>query len=123
VPVTLALVVVITVIGCVLAALGLAGTLAGRRIGLIHLAGTGVLEAVLLLQAVLVVVALAGGHRPAELATFLAYLIAVLLVPVAGLLWARTEPTRYAGTVLAVAGVTVAVMGWRLLQLWQATRA
>ena len=120
---TLALVLVITVLGCVVAALGLAGTLAGRRIGLIHLAATGVLEAVLLLQAVLVVVALIGGHRPPEFATFLSYLIAVLLVPVAGLLWARTEPTRYAGTVLAVAGVTVAVMGWRLLQLWQATRA
>ena len=118
---TLVLVVTSTVVAVVLAALGGAATLAGRRIGLVHVAATGVLEAVLLLQAVLVVVALTGGRRPPELATFLSYLIAVLLVPVAGLLWARSEPTKWAGTVLAVAAAVVAVMGWRLLQLWQAT--
>jgi hypothetical protein len=121
--VTTALVVVITVVGVVVAGLGVAGTLAGRRIGLIHVAAAGLLEAVLLLQAVVAVVALTGGHRPAELATFLSYLIAVLLVPVAGLLWARSEPTKWAGTVLAVAAAVAVVMGWRLLQLWQATRA
>jgi hypothetical protein len=121
--VTPALVVVITVIGLVIAVLGIAGTLAGRRIGLVHVAATALLEAVLLLQAVVAVVALTHGHRPTELATFLSYLIAVLLVPVAGLLWARSEPTKWAGTVLAVAAAVAAVMGWRLLQLWQATRA
>ena len=46
-----------------------------------------------------------------------------MLVPVAGVLWARTEQTRWAGTVLAVAGAVVAVMAWRLLQLWEATGA
>ena len=75
------------------------------------------------MQAVVAVVALIGGQRPAEPATFLAYLVGVLLVPVAGVLWARTEPTRWAGTVLAVAAVVVAVMAWRLLQLWEAPRA
>jgi hypothetical protein len=121
--VTTALVIAITIVALALAALGVAGTLAGRRIGLVHVAATGLLEAVLLVQAVVAVAALTGGHRPAELATFLSYLIAVLLVPVAGLLWARSEPTRWAGTVLAVAAAVVAVMGWRLLQLWQVTRA
>jgi hypothetical protein len=120
---TTALVVAITLVGVAVAGLGVAGTLAGRRIGLVHVAATGLLEAALLVQAVVALVALAGGHRPAELATFLAYLIAVLLVPVAGLLWARSEPTKWGGTVLAVAAVVAAVMGWRLLQLWQATRA
>jgi hypothetical protein len=47
----------------------------------------------------------------------------VVLVPVAGVLWARTEQTRWAGTVLAVAGAVVGVMVWRLLQLWEATGA
>lgn len=120
---TTVLVVVISVVGAALAALGVASTLAGRRIGLIHVIATGVLEAVLLLQAVVVVVALTQGHRPPELATFLSYLVAILLVPVAGLLWARSEPTKWAGSVLAVAAAVAAVMGWRLLQLWQATRA
>jgi hypothetical protein len=121
--VTTLLVGVITVVALLLAALGAASTLARRRIGLVHLVGAGLLEAVLLVQAVLVVVAMTGGERPADTATFLSYLLGVLLVPVAGVLWARSEHTRWAGTVLAVAGLVVAVMVWRLLQLWEATGA
>ena len=70
-----------------------------------------------------VLVALIGGHRPPETAAFLGYLVGVVLVPVAGLLWARTEPTRWAGTVLAIAALVVVVMVWRLVQLWNATGA
>jgi len=117
------LVVVITAVAVALALLGLAATLASRRIGLVHLAGAVLLEAILLVQAVLAVGAIAGGTRPPELATFLAYLVGVLLVPVAGVLWARGETSRWAGSVLAVAALVVAIMSWRLLQLWQATRA
>lgn len=112
---------VITVVALLLALLGAAATLAGRRIGLVHVAGAGLLEVLLLFQAAIAVVALVGGTRPADPATFVSYLVGVVLVPVAGLLWARTERTRWAGTVLAVAGLVVAVMVWRLLQLWEAT--
>jgi hypothetical protein len=118
--VTTFLVVAITVVAVLLALLGLASTLARRRIGLVHLVVAGVLEALLLVQAVLAVVALAGGDTPPETATFAGYLAGVVLVPVAGSLWARTERTRWAGTVMAVAGAVVAVMVWRLLQLWEA---
>lgn len=117
------LVTAITVVAVVLALLGLASTLARRRIGTVHLAVAGVLEALLLAQAAVVVGAMAGGDRPADTATFVSYLVAVVLVPVAGALWARTERTRWAGTVLAVAGAVVGVMVWRLLQLWEATGA
>jgi hypothetical protein len=109
----------ITVVAVVLALLGAAATLARRRIGLVHVAGTVLLEVLLLVQTALAVVALAGGERPAETATFLGYLVGVLLVPVAGILWARTEPTRWAGGVIVVVGLVVAVMAWRLLQLWE----
>ena len=113
----------ITVVAVVLTLLGLASTLARRRIGLVHLAVAGLLEALLLVQAAVVAVAMAGGDRPGDTPTFVSYLIGVVLVPVAGVLWARTEQTRWAGTVLAVAAAVVGVMGWRLLQLWEATRA
>jgi hypothetical protein len=112
-----------TVVAVLLVLLGLVSTLARRRIGLVHLVAAGVLEGLLLLQAALAPAALAGGDRPEETATFVSYLIGVVLVPVAGVLWARTERTRWAGTVLAVAGAVVAVMAWRLLQLWEATGA
>jgi hypothetical protein len=116
------LVVAISVVAVVLAALGALSTALRRRIGTAHLATTALLELLLVAQAVVATVALVGGHRPAELTTFLAYLVSVVLLPVAGLLWARTEPTRWAGTVLGVAALAVAVMAWRLLDLWGVTR-
>ncbi len=113
----------ITVVAVLLALLGALSTLAHRRIGVAHLAVAGVLEALLLVQTALAVAALLGGDRPEDTPTFLGYLFGVVLVPVAGVLWARTERTRWAGTVLAVAGAVVGVMVWRLLQLWEATGA
>jgi hypothetical protein len=115
------LVVAITVVAVVLAVLGVLSTLARRRIGLLHLVVAGLLEALLLVQAALAVAALADGRRPPETATFVGYLVGVVLVPIAGVLWARTERTRWAGTVIAVAAAVVGVMIWRLLQLWEAT--
>ena len=117
------LVVAITVVAVVLALLGVASTLARRRIGLLHLGVAGVLELLLLVQGVLAVVAMAGGNTPPETATFAGYLAGIVLVPVAGSLWARTERTRWAGTVMAVAAAVVGVMVWRLLQLWEAPHA
>jgi hypothetical protein len=122
VPVTTALVVGATVLAVAVALLGALSTLLRRRIGQAHLVGAAALELVLVVQAGLAVVALAGGHRPVETTTFLAYLGTVVLLPVGGVLWARSEPTRWAGTVLGVAAVAVAVMLWRLLQLWEVTR-
>lgn len=118
-----ALVVLTTVVAGLLALLGILSTVASRRIGLLHVAGALLLEALLLLQAVLATVALVGGDRPADTPTFLGYLSGVVLIPVAGLLWARTETSRWAGTVIAVAAGAVGVMIWRLLELWEATGA
>ncbi|SHH36914.1 hypothetical protein SAMN05444351_4634 [Geodermatophilus nigrescens] len=109
-----------TAVAVAVALAGLASTLARRRIGLVHLAGAAVLEVLLVVQAVVAGVALAGGERPPETATFLGYLGGVVLLPVAGVLWSRTEPSRWAGTVLAVASLVTAVMVWRLVQLWEA---
>jgi len=119
--VTLPLVVAATVVAAVVTALGLASTAAGRRIGLVHVVGAWLLEGLLVVQAAVAGVAMAGGDTPSDTPTFLGYLVGVLLIPVAGVLWARSERTRWAGTVLAVAAAAVGVMVWRLLQIWEAT--
>ncbi|MGY1724946.1 hypothetical protein [Blastococcus sp. SYSU DS0533] len=119
---SLALVVAITVVAALVALTGLASTVARRRTGLVHLAGAGLLEALLVLQAVVALTRMGDG-TPADTATFLGYLFGVVLIPVAGVLWAQAERTRWAGTVLAVAAAAVGVMAWRLLQLWEATGA
>ena len=75
-------------------------------------------EVVTVVQTVVAFVILAQGFRPVELATTIGYLIGiVLLIPVAWF-WANVERTRFSGVVLAVAGLAVAVMTLRLLQLW-----
>jgi hypothetical protein len=117
--VSVPLVVAVTVVALILVVLGAVSTLAQRRIGLAHLAAAGLLEALLLVQTAVVVARLAGGYRPEDTATFLGYLSGVVLVPVAGVLWARSEPSRWAGTVIGVAGLVVSIMVWRLLQLWE----
>ena len=119
---TLPLVVAATVVAALLVVAGLASTLARRRIGLVHLVLAGVLEALLLVQAAVALAAM-DSDTPADAPTFLGYLSGVVLIPVAGVLWARTEVTRWAGSVLAVAGASVGVMVWRLLELWEATGA
>jgi len=110
----------VTALALLLAVVGAASTLARRRMGLIHWIVVGLLEAALLVQAVVAVVRLAGGHRVAETATFYGYLAGIVLVPVIGAGWAWSERTKWAGTQLAVAGLAVAVMVWRLVQLWVA---
>ncbi|HEY5980642.1 MAG TPA: hypothetical protein VIT41_13515 [Microlunatus sp.] len=75
-------------------------------------------EVVTVVQSVVGFVALLQGFRPVELATTVGYLIGVtVLIPVAWF-WANVERTRFSGVVLAVAGLSVAVMTLRLLQLW-----
>lgn len=85
------------------------------RAQLLYAAGV---EVVTLVQTVIAFVVLAQGFRPVELATTIGYLIGVVvLIPVAWF-WANVERTRFSGVVLAVAGLAVAVMTLRLLQLW-----
>ena len=120
---SIVLVWVATAVALLLAALGALSTLTRRRTGPAHLAAAAVLEAVLVLQAGVAVARLAGGHRPEETATFLGYLAGALLMPVAGVLWSRNEPSRWAGTVIGIAALVTAVMLQRLLQLWGTTGA
>jgi hypothetical protein len=97
---------------------GLVTALANRPPGKAQLLFAAVVEVVTLIQTVIAVVKLAGGFRPAELATTIGYLIGVvLLIPLAWF-WANIERTRFSGVVLAVAAASVGAMTLRLLVLW-----
>jgi hypothetical protein len=61
---------------------------------------------------------LAGGTRPASLATLIGYLIAMPIVPVAAGLWGLVERTRWGPAVIAAAGLVTAVLVVRLHQIW-----
>ncbi|MBP2706691.1 hypothetical protein JOL79_23055 [Microbispora sp. RL4-1S] len=88
-----------------------------RPMGPVLLAGLAVLEVALLVQAGL---ALAKIGQVGDKATFVGYLLGVVVIPPAAVWWGRAERTRWGPGVIAVAAFTVAVMTGRLLQIWNA---
>jgi len=100
------------------AALGQAPTVR-HRIGLL------VLEAVALVQALVLVVGLVvePGRSTGAVVEIVGYLIATLVALPIGAALAHGERTRYGSLVLAVAGITLAVLSLRTGQVWTATRA
>ena len=110
----------IIVAGLALAGYALLMTVINHRMNVPLLAATGVLEILLLVQVGIVVAKLAGGQRPAGLATLIGYLIATPLVPVAAVFWGLMERSRWGPAVIAVAGVVAAVLMVRLHEIWPA---
>jgi hypothetical protein len=108
----------IIVAGLALAAYALLMTALNRRMGIGLLAALGVLEILLLVLVGLIVAKLAGGARPASLATLIGYLIAMPLVPVAAGFWGLLERSRWGSAVVAVAGLIAAVLIVRLHEIW-----
>lgn len=100
------------------AALGQAPTVR-HRIGLL------VLEAVALVQALVLVVGLfvEPGRSAGAVVEIVGYLIATLVALPIGAALAHGERTRYGSLVLAVAGITLAVLSLRTGQVWTVTRA
>jgi hypothetical protein len=108
----------IIVAGLALAAYALLMTALNRRMGIGLLAALGVLEILLLVLVGLIVAKLAGGGRPASLATLIGYLIAIPLVPVAAGFWGLLERSRWGSAVVAVGGLVAAVLMVRLHEIW-----
>jgi hypothetical protein len=82
---------------------------------------TWVLEALLVVQLVVGVVQLVRESPDIAVATFVGYLVGMLLLPPVAVWWARGEPSRSGTVVLVVLGVTVPVLVLRLQQIWDPT--
>ncbi|MEU4767483.1 hypothetical protein AB0H12_29920 [Actinosynnema sp. NPDC023794] len=76
------------------------------------------LEAGLLVQAVAGVVAMLGSDRELDRATFVGYLVGVAVVLPLGAVWSVAERSRWGAGVLTVTCLSVPVMILRLDQLW-----
>ncbi|MCP2339490.1 hypothetical protein [Actinomadura rupiterrae] len=88
-----------------------------------HLVALGVLEVLLVTQAVVGFLKLSGGEGPHSSATFVGYLLAILLIPPAGAGWGLLERSRYGPGVIVVACLAVAIMIVRMNQIWTGTHA
>jgi hypothetical protein len=117
------LAVLLLVLTGVLALFGIVSTVRGEPAARAHGLAVGAVEAVLVLQALIGVIRVFAGARPVETSTFLIYLAVSICVLPLGLQFARAEPTRWGGTVIAVASIAVLVAELRLLALWAATGA
>lgn len=81
----------------------------------------GLLELLLLVVLVGALVALARTSRDVDAGLFVPYLLTVVVIPPAAVLWGIAEKSRWGTGVVVVALLTVAVLMVRVLQIWQGT--
>jgi hypothetical protein len=108
----------LTVLSLLLAVVALVAVARNRKPDRLVWLGAVTVEALVVAVAVAGAVRLGQGGHPREYATFVGYLIAVLLVLPLGVTLARMEPTRWGSVIMAVAAVVIPVLLLRLNQLW-----
>ena len=83
------------------------------------LGATALIELVLIVQLIIALVSPAAGNPPrGDVLTFWVYMISVLLLPPAAVFWALIDRTRWSTVVLGVACLAVAVMVFRMNEIW-----
>jgi hypothetical protein len=93
--------------------------LMGRRPSDLTVGALGLIELLLIVQVVMAVVAPFAGNPPTgSLLEFWVYLVSAVLVPIAGVIWALLERSRWSTVILGVAALAVAVMVWRMQVIW-----
>lgn len=111
----------LVVAGLVLFLAGSALAALGKVPGRVVLGASVLLEVLVVVQAVWAVVAMIGGHRPAETLVFSLYLLGIVVVMPLVVAWSLAERTRWSNLVVAVGALTVMAMTARLDQMWRVT--
>ena len=76
-------------------------------------------EVLLIAQVVMALVAPGVGNPPSgNPLEFWMYLVTALLIPPLAVVWALLERNKWSNVVLGVAALAVAVMTWRMWQIW-----
>ncbi len=100
-----------------LAALVLGGI--GRKPDDYSVLPTAAVALVLLVQIVIGLVAPLTGNKPTgDIVEWWIYLVTALVLPVAAIAWALVDRTRWATVVMGVTSLAVAVMVFRMNQIW-----
>lgn len=102
-------------VGVILLTAGLFGV----RPGPVSIMATAGIEAGLVIQLVIsTVLVIAGQRAQTDTVEFYGYLIVAMIIPIAAGFWGLAEKSKYSMMVLGAAGLTVAVMLYRMQQLW-----
>ncbi|QAY74408.1 hypothetical protein ET445_14815 [Agromyces protaetiae] len=98
--------------------------LAGRKPSDLSIGALAVVELLLVGQLVVAIVAPALGNEPTgSVLEFWIYLVTVVLLPLAAAFWALLERNRWSTVILGVAALAVAVMIYRMFQIWTVQQA
>lgn len=81
----------------------------------------GVLEIALIALLIGGTIALAGTSRNVDGVLFVSYLVTIVVIPPAAVLWGIAEKSRWGTGVVVIAMLTVAVLCVRILGIWQGT--
>lgn len=112
---TVVLVAVAALAGVLCVVLGLVG----RSPSDVSILAVVLVELLLVAQVVIAIVApIVGNHPTGNLGEFWVYLATATLMPPAAVAWALTERSRWSTVVLGVAGLAIAVMTYRMDQIW-----
>ncbi len=94
-------------------------SLVGRIPSDLTVGATALVELLLLGQLVVALASPAIGNEPTgNLAEFFVYLISAIIVPPAAVFWALIERTRWSTAILGASCLVVAIMVYRMSQIW-----
>lgn len=91
----------------------------GRKPDDYSVLATAAVALVLIVQIVIGIVAPFVGNEPTgDIVEWWIYLVVALVLPVAAIAWALVDRSRWATIVMGVASLAVAVMVFRMNQIW-----
>ena len=112
---TIILIAVSTLVGVLCVVLGLAG----RTPADLTILAVALVEVLLIAQVVIALIAPATGNHPTgNLGEFWIYLVTASLMPPVAIAWALTDRSRWSTVVFGVATLAIAVMVYRMNQIW-----
>ncbi len=112
---TIVLIAVATLAGVLCVVLGLVG----RKPADLTILSLVAVEVLLLAQVVISIVApFTGDHPTGNLGEYWVYLVTACLIPPAAIAWALADRSRWSTVVLGVGALAIAVMVYRLNQIW-----
>jgi hypothetical protein len=92
---------------------------AGKQPNDLTMGAIALVTVLLIAQLVVTIVAPLVGNEPrGNLAEFYVYLISAIILPVAGGFWALVERSRWSTVILGLIGLALAVMLYRMGQIW-----
>jgi hypothetical protein len=93
--------------------------LAGRKPADVTIVALAVVEVLLIVQIVMAIIAPTVGNGPTgNPLEFWVYLLTAAIIPPLAVFWALVERTRWSTVVLGVGALAVAVMAYRMHQIW-----